>query len=368
MRRRAPAYLARPVAAREERRRRVLLLGIGALILLSTTPVFGHHLARGGEALLQGTDRLGDLCLVALHIVLAPVHEFFHLLLAAGLVYAAWDRSRAWRRMRRTLAPLDAAHPRKGDAFWTAALAAGVDPARLRVVEGLPNPAFTAGWLLPRVYVARELAGRLSAAELTAVLAHEGAHVARRDPLRLSLLRVLGRTLFWIPALARLADDVADEAEVAADDRAAGDQPLVLAAAILAVAQSVPRDGAPGGLPDARLAGGVGFTCHDILERRIRRLVGEDAAVRTHVTRRSLGGAAAALALVWTSGLLMAHPLAAGSGHAHAMTAGAQQGARGSTPAECAHHAGPAILHVFCPGLSFGATRHPCPHFASMSM
>ena len=368
MRRCVPAYLARPVAAREERRRRALLLGIGALLLLSTTPVFGHHLAHGGEALLRGTDRIGDLCLVALHIVLAPVHEFFHLLLAAGLVFAAWDGSRAWRRMRRTLAPLDVAHPRQGDAFWTAARAAELDPARLRVVYGLPNPAFTAGWLRPRVYVARELADRLSAAELTAVLAHEGAHVVRRDPLRLSLLRVFGRTLFWIPALARLADDVADEAEVEADDRAAGDQPLVLASAILAVAQWMPRDAASGRLVEARLAGAVGFTCHDMLERRIRRLAGEDTAVRTHVTRRSLGGAAAALALVWTSGLLMAHPLAAESEHMHGVTAAAQHEPQHSGPAECAHHAGPAILHIFCPGLSLGAAHHPCPHFAAMRM
>lgn len=368
MRRPVHAYLARPVAAREERRRRAVLLGIGALLLLSTTPVFGHHLAHGGEALLRGTDRIGDLCLVALHIVFAPVHEFFHLLLAGGLIYAVWDRARAWRRMRRSLAPLDVAHPLEGDAFWTAALAAELDPARLRVVDGLPNPAFTAGWLRPRVFVARGLADRLSAAELTAVLAHEGAHVVRCDPLRLSLLRVFGRTLFWIPALARLADDVADEAEVEADDRAAGDQPLVLASAILAVAQWMPHDAAPGGLVDARLAGTVGFACHDMLERRIRRLAGEDTPVRTHVTRRSLGGAAAALALVWTSGLLMAHPLAAEAEHTGAMPAPVQQEPRRSSPAECAHHGGPAILHIFCPGISLGAAHHPCPHFVSMGM
>jgi Zn-dependent protease with chaperone function len=350
MSRRQRAYLARRVASREEAHRRALLLGIGALTLLSTTPVFGHHLARSGEMLLSGTDRIGEICLVALHIVLAPVHEFFHLLLLAGLVWAIWDRVRAWRQMQRVIAPLEVARPAAGDAFWTAAREAGLDPALLRVVDGLPNPAFTAGWLRPCVFVARELAERLSPAELAAVIAHERAHVARRDPLRLSVLRFFGYTLFWIPAFARLADDIADEAEVEADDRAAGDKPLVLASAILAVAQWMPRE--------ARLAAAVGFTRHDMLERRVRRLAGEVTMVRTNVTRRSIAGAGSALALVWISGLLMAHPLEAHSAPHR----------DGSIPADCAHHAGPAILHIFCPGLSLGSTHHPCPHFASMRM
>ena len=343
-------YLARCVAAREEAHRRALLVGIGALTLLSTTPVFGHHLVRGGEMLLNGSDRIGELCLVALHILLAPVHESFHVLFLAGFAWALWDRVRAWRQMQRAMAPLEVARPAAGDAFWTAARDAGLDPARLRVIDRLPNPAFAAGWLRPRVFVARELAVRLSPAQLAAVLAHEGAHVARRDPLRLSVLRFFARTLFWIPALTRLADDIADEAEVEADDRAAGNQPLVLASAILAVAQWLPRAAGP--------ASAVGFTRHDILERRVRRLAGEDTMVRTHVTRRSIAGAATALAVVWLSGLLMAHPLEAQSAPE-----------RGSSmPADCAHHVGPAILHIFCPGLAVGSMHHPCPHFAAMQM
>ncbi len=346
-------YLARPVAAREEVRRRTLLWGIGALTLLSTSPVFGHHLARGAETLLRGTDRIGELCLVALHLVLAPVHDFFHLLLIAGVAYAAWDRACAWRRMRRALATVDVSNPALGDGFWMAAEKARVDPRLLRVVDGLPNPAFTTGWLWPRIYVARQLAERLSHAELAALLAHEGAHVSRRDPLRLSVLRFFARTLFWIPALTRLADDIADEAEIEADDRAAGDEPLILASAILSVAEWM-----PGERPAPRLAGAVGFTRDDMLERRIRRLAGEDTAVRTHVTRRSLMSAAAALALVWTSGVLMAHPLPGEPGH----PGHAQHGSRRST--DCTRHEGLAILHVFCPGLSLGSIRHPCPHFA----
>src|SRR5439155_12889806 len=133
----------------------------------------------------------------------------------------------------------------------------------LRIVRGLPNPAFTIGWLRPRVYVARELAGALPDAELNAVLAHEQAHVVRRDPLRLAALRFLACTLFWLPALRRLADDVTDEAEIAADDIAAGDQPLVLASAILRVASWRDLRAGPLGA-----IGATGFTCRDLLERR----------------------------------------------------------------------------------------------------
>ena len=72
MKRAGHDYLAGTVAAREESRRRVLLLSIGALIVLSTSPVFGHHVTGGAETLLRGTDRIGEICLVALHLVLAP--------------------------------------------------------------------------------------------------------------------------------------------------------------------------------------------------------------------------------------------------------------------------------------------------------
>jgi beta-lactamase regulating signal transducer with metallopeptidase domain len=70
----------------------------------------------------------------------------------------------------------------------------------------------------------------MSEAKLRAVLPHETAHVRRRDPLRLSLLHVLARTLFWVPAVARLTENIADEAEVSADDAALHSQPTALTA------------------------------------------------------------------------------------------------------------------------------------------
>lgn len=344
------------VARREQRRRRTVLLAVAALIVFSTAPVFGHHLAGHADRLLVGRDHLWFVCLIALHELLAPVHAVLHLLLVAGALYATWDRVRAWRGVRRTLDLLDHASVPADGALWRAAVAAGLDARRIVVVRGLPNPAFTAGLVRPRVFVAAELAERLGEPELAMVLAHEGAHVRRRDPLRLSLLRFLSLLLFWIPALRRLASDVADEAEVAADDaasRSAGGVrgPLVLASALLSLAGWAP---ATAGSPAGALAGvTVGAASrHDLLERRVRRLAGEEVEIDTHVTRRSVGGAVGALAVTWLSGLMMVHPMPVASA-AHPFAD------------HCMRHHSAAILHLFCPGVDGWPGAGRCPHAVS---
>ena len=332
-------YRSASLVTREESHRRALLLGIGTLLLLSVSPVFGHHFTTGVERALEGQDHLGALCLIALHQLLRPVHVLFHVLVVAGVAYASYDRFRAMRRVRSALDPLEASVPRPGEPFWTAAAAVGLDPERLRVVRGLPNPAFTAGWLRPRIYVAEALQERLAPAELEALLAHEGAHLARRDPLRLSVLRFLALTLFWLPALRRLAEDVADEAEIRADDRAARDRPLALASAILALAtwtSASPRVG-------------VGFAQRtDLLDRRIRRLAGEEPPVRSHVTRGSIVGALLALVLAGTSGAIMAHPLPVDH-TAH--------------PSDHCGHPGESLFaHLFCRWGAVSGSGTVCPH------
>jgi Zn-dependent protease with chaperone function len=339
------AALTRTPAVREHARHRVTLVAIGLLLILGTSPVYVHHLfSLGGAQLLAGMDHLGALCLTALHLLLQPVHRLFHVVIVAGVAYAVWDRLRAWRSLRRTLSLLEQRAPAAGDHFWHACTEAAVNPRRVRVVAGLPNPAFSVGLLAPRIYLAEELGQRLTPDQLRAVITHEGAHVRRHDPLRHFLLRLLACTLFWIPALRRLEEDVRDEAEVLADDFAAGAQPFVLASAILALADwSSTLD---------RRALAVGFQRDELLERRIRRLAGEKIPVRSHVTRRSVVSAAFALSLVWSSGVLMAHPL---PNAAHAS---------GVAP-HCDHHGESAFMHLFCLGSPFTRARHhDCPHRA----
>lgn len=332
------AHVDARVAARERNHRQATVLGVVALFLLAVLPMAVDHAPVGLEEALSGVDHVGALCLAALHVLLAPVHGGFHLILAAGLAYALWDRVRAWQKLSMTLAPLDARIPRKGDAIWLAATAAGIDPDVVRVVSGLPNPAFTVGVFPTRIYVAAELPYRLDAEQLRGVISHEAAHVERRDPLRLSLLRALACTLFWIPALARLAEDLRDDSEILADDVAAARaEPVVLASAIVALASWRGSSALP--------RGAVGFCHGGLLERRVRRLLGEEVPVGTHVTRRSLGLAAVVLSMLWTSGILMAHPL---------------PGTVGQAEAHCDHESASPLAHLFCRGAHSG----DCPHSA----
>lgn len=360
-------YLPLPVRAREEAHRRWLLLSIAGLILLSTSPVFGHHLASRGEVLLAGRDHLFGVCLIALHLLLEPVHFASHLLIFGGIVYAVWDRSRAWHSLRVTLRGLESRRPSLSTALADVAKLAGVDVSRIRVVEALPNPAFTAGWFNPRVFLNAELVDLLTRDELAAVLAHEGAHAARRDPLRLSALRFLACTLFFLPALRRLAADAADESEIAADDAAARlatvGAPLALASAIVRIASEW---GAQRALPDDApgvATGIVGFQRADLLERRVRRLIGEDTAVGTHLTRRSLVGAGSMLTLIWLSGLMMAHPLPPGVEDLPIIgtTTPALVPQSLVRPTHCAHHLY-ALAHLFCLGAHRGSPVTPCTH------
>lgn len=337
--------LASTLLLREQLHRRAVLGSIAALLLLSMSPVLGHHLAASTGQLVTGLDHLGELCLTSLYFLLAPVHHAFHVLLVAGLAYAVWDRVRAWRRARRSLALIEAAVAAPCDRIWRAAAAAGMAPARLRVVDGLPTPALTAGLLRPVVYVARKIGDELADAELIAVLAHERAHVTRRDPLRLSVLRFLACLFFWIPALRRLADDMADEAEILADDQAARGRPLVLASALVALAQH-----SRGRLTSPVI---VGFHRPDLLERRVRRLAGETVLAQSHVTRRSLLAALIVLALAWSSGIAVAHPIDVGRSP--------QEGRH------CEHPNESPLGHLFCLQGPLVGVGDICPHASSAS-
>lgn len=330
------------VDEREARHRRRLLLVIGVLLLAATSPVMVHHATGGIGALLDGRDHLWIVCLIALHQLLEPVHTVFHLLLIAGIAFAVVDRARAWWKLRSTLGLVVARTVVASDATFRAARAAAVPTALIRLVDGLPMPAFTTGWVRPVIHVSTELERHLSPAQLAAVLAHEHAHVRRRDPLRLTVLRALGCLLFWLPAMRRLAADVADDAEIIADDFAVRGDPVALASAILALAQWR----APGRTGGTSLQHGgaiVGFHRDAMLDRRVNRLLGNASSITTQVTKPSLVAAGVALVLAWGSGLAVAHPMTSHSEH-------------------CAHTRLAAYEHVFCRTGHSAATARECPH------
>ena len=310
------------------------LLGLAVLTSLAVAPLFAHHVLSPVSIAEHG--HLVSLCLVALHALLAPVHGVFHLVFLSGLAYAVVDRIRAWRLGKQTVSQARWRAPRKGDHFWRAAEAAGADPEILRILTDSPTPAFTMGWLSPRIYVADSASRIFDPDQLAAVLEHEWAHVGRRDPLRLSLLRFLGCTLYWLPVVHRLAADLGDEIELLADRGSTN--PVVLASAILASAQHFcPQQ--VGGC--AALYGG-GF-----IDRRVRQLLGEPQPRRSHVTCRSVAGGGGMLALLIASALVATHP---------------EPSHAAEHERHCEHHDN-AFVHLFCMfGKADGTAG--CPHRA----
>lgn len=313
----------------------MLIVGIAVLLLLGTVPVFAHHLPLPGIGALGGVDTVGGFCMVALHLMLAPVHGVIHLVLGAGLAYAVFDRARASFRLTRGLRLLELGAAAPGSRIFAAAVAAGVDPSRVVVAAQTGNQAFTFGTLRPKVCIGGQLAARLSDEELRCVLAHEGYHVLRRDPLRLSVLRFLGLTLFWIPALRRMAADVAIDAELDADQAGAGERPLVMASALVQAARE---------RTTLHLSIATPLIRDDLLAVRVRRLMGECPPIPSRISTRAFLGAAAALCVVWVSGAVVAHPLLGHDGGGNV----------------CLHHGGRAASHLLCDRYVPGGV--PCPH------
>jgi Zn-dependent protease with chaperone function len=110
----------------------------------------------------------------------------------------------------------------RADARFRRAMAhrAPADVQGARVFDGDRPEAFCAGLLHPHVYVSRGALALFGEDELSAVLAHEHHHAARRDPLRLASTRVLAEALFFLPPLLRLVQRQHLFAEIGADEAA----------------------------------------------------------------------------------------------------------------------------------------------------
>lgn len=325
-----------PVGTSTVVRHWLTVVAIGALFLLSLGPIVGHHFAFAAFPMTGNVNHIMGLCAVALRELFSPVHFGFHLLLLSGLAFAIGERFRAWGRARGLVAKLHCRRPVAGDRVYDACHTAGVSPAAVRVAASLANPAFTIGLIKPRIYIASDACADLSDEELVSVIRHEKAHMSQLDPLRLGLLRFMANLFFWLPVFRQLAADFADETECLADDRAVNEKPLVLASAIIKLAR---YRVAGGPLVTGLASGNAG-----VLERRIRRLIGERVSSPTHVSSRALSTGAGVLAVVWLSGVLATAP------------AGADKSDH------CRQHHGLALGHLFC---DRSATMHnpvDCPH------
>lgn len=279
-----------------------LALIISVIVFSGFAPLVGVVIARSSFSLFADIGQFGAICLVMLHIFLEPVNFMLVGMLLAGLIYATWDRVTAWRNMRTILGLLPDRQPVRSEILGLAAEKAEIPLDKLHVVPGLPNPAFTVGFWDQKVYVSESLAEILTFPQLVAVLKHEAVHVARRDPLRLSAMRFLSCMLFWIPALRRLSEDIADHAEFYADSKAAGNEPLALASALVSLAK------APDLCP-SMCGVSVGFTRQSTIEKRVRALLGEKVSFKSNLTGGSICSALIVTTVMWASGIVISHPL-----------------------------------------------------------
>ncbi len=137
-----------------------------------------------------------------------------------------------------------------------------VDLPGVRSVDSDAVFSFTGGLLRPDIYLSRGLREQMQPILLAAVLAHERAHVHRRDVLRRhlaqlgALLHAPGTARALLSALELACEEACDaEAAIALGDR------VQVAQAIVAVARLGPRP------PPALAAGVVGFTAEALTHR-----------------------------------------------------------------------------------------------------
>lgn len=250
-------------------------------------------------------------CFAAL-LRLSPLELLPIALLVGGTVYAVGDFVLQRRRLRRALFARARRRPTDGEPIHALAAAHGLLDRVILLEESGRNPAFAAGLISPRIYLAANLQDELSAAELRALFRHEAWHVHRRDPLRFATLRLVAKFFFWMPIVRVLADDLIEEAELLADDFAAEMiDPTEVAGAVVKVARRA----------SSAVAGVAAARGLRPIERRIRRLLGEKPAPASVLPRREALISASAVAALWALLAWMPAPavafVAGGNGVAH---------------------------------------------------
>jgi Zn-dependent protease with chaperone function len=163
------------------------------------------------------------------HEAAGPVLIVLAALAAAGVSGGLW---RGWRACRAARALLESCRPgpdRVGDAT-------------VHVVHAAEPLVAVIGALRPRIVASESVRAACSAEEFGAVLAHEAAHLAARDNLKLLMLLAAPDALALTPVAAALTERWRAAAEREADQRATRGDPerrLALAAALIKVARLV---------------------------------------------------------------------------------------------------------------------------------
>ncbi len=148
----------------------------------------------------------------------------------------------------------------------------GIGVPAFRIPHHFPIVAIV-GTIRPKLFIADTVLSSLSEEEMTAAIAHESGHLAARDNLKRTLLRVCRDSLLLVPFGRTVEQMWAENAEAAADEFAARQSAataLNLASALVTIAKMVPV----GGRADVPL--GAYLVCAEGtqgVKSRIRRLI-----------------------------------------------------------------------------------------------
>jgi Zn-dependent protease with chaperone function len=180
------------------------------------------------------------------------------------------------------------------------------DSIQFRLIDAPGLGAFTTGLLRPFIAVDSSLWGKLNDEERRAVLHHENAHRARRDPLSLVVLRICA-ALAVIPGLGLLLGKWQAQAEQECDRHAVEvvGSPESVASALLCL-ERYHRDQRGALVP--MVASGAGAD----LERRVRTLLDDDGAgmpanLASDIVRLSLVSFGVSVAFTLLAGDLVHH-------------------------------------------------------------
>jgi uncharacterized protein (TIGR03435 family) len=181
---------------------------------------------------------------------------------------------------------------------WASTLALEF-PVPVMSTPGLLEPGVF-GVFRPVLLVPEGIVERLNAAELDAILAHEGCHVRRRDNLT-ATIHMAVQALFWVhPLVWWLGARLVEERERACDEEviALGNTPRIYAAGILNVCRHYVES------PLVCVSGVTGSN----LKRRIEAILANREALRLNYARK--------MALAVTALTALALPVAIGVVHA----------------------------------------------------
>ncbi len=218
---------------------------------------------------------------------------------AAGVLSLAMRAGWQWQRLRRICAlaqPVPVSWQIAADRL---ARRFGTPKARLLESARIQVPLMI-GWLKPVILLPAALCTRLPSAQIELLLAHELAHIRRRDFIANLLQIVVETVLFYHPAVHWVSRRIREDRELCCDDLVSElcNAPIDYARALLSVAEQRPQT------PRLAVAATGGQ-----LRARIERIVARPAGAQARPVQEAWPGALLLMATVLAWGALAGHTL-----------------------------------------------------------